>query len=99
MSLPLVIGTPLGVSARWATAQSVMVSWTPPTTMSMLAGYEVFYMFAGDLFSGGNTTNTELTLSALTLGEMYSIFVVAFGNGNALPSARSMTVSPQSGKF
>ena len=66
----------------------------------MPTGYEVFYMFGDNLISGGNTTDaTELTLTTLTFGETYSIFVVAFGNENTIPSARSMTVSPRSGKF
>ena len=99
-SLLLVVGTPLAVSARWNTTQSVIVSWNPPATLQMPTGYEVFYMFGGNLNSGGDTTDvTELTLTTLTFGEMYSIFVVAFGNENTIPSARSMTVSPRSGKF
>lgn len=98
--LLLVVGTPLAVSARWNTTQSVIVSWNPPATLPMPTGYELFYMFGGNLFSGGNATGvTELTLTTLTFGETYSFFVVAFGNENTIPSARSMTVSPRSGKF
>ena len=43
--------------------------------------------------SGGTTSNTELTLTGLTLGETYSIFVVAFEaeGGPVLPSAHSNT--------
>ena len=43
--------------------------------------------------SGGTTNNTELTLTGLTLGETYSIFVVAFGaeGDPVLPSTHSNT--------
>ena len=44
--------------------------------------------------SGGTTSNTELTLTGLTLGETYSIFVLAFGveGDPVLPSDHSNTV-------
>ena len=44
------------------------------------ASYEVFYQLKGEIknVSGGNTNNTELTLTGLTLGS-YSIFVVSYG--------------------
>ena len=43
--------------------------------------------------SGGTTSNTELTLTGLTQGETYSIFVVAFGaeGDPVLPSDHSTT--------
>ena len=45
--------------------------------------------------SGGNTINTGLTLTGLILGEMYYIFVVAFGEEGApvLPSNHSNKVT------
>ena len=64
---------------------------------SIPAGYEVFYQTASagvsSRLSGGTTSNTELTLTGLTLGEKYSIFVVAFGaeGDPVLPSAHSNT--------
>ena len=41
--------------------------------------------------SGGTTSNTELTLTGLPLGDIYSIFIVAFGaeGDPVLPSAHS----------
>ena len=45
-----------------------------------VASYEVFYQLIGGTknVSGGNTSNTELTLTGLTLGN-YSFFVVGSG--------------------
>ena len=88
----LVAGTPTGVTANRTGYTSVLVSWTAPSPPP--AGYEVFYQTsAGDSsrLSGGNTSNTELTLTGLTLGVAYYIFVVAFGEDKApvLPSSRS----------
>ena len=89
-----VAGTPIAVSAKRTGYTSVLVFWTTPS--SPPAGYEVFYQIsAGDhtRLSGGNTNNTELTLTGLTLGETYSIFVVGFGEEGApvLPSSHSNT--------
>ena len=89
-----VAGTPTGVNASRTGYISVLVSWTAPSPPP--AGYEVFYQTtAGDIsrLSGGNTSNTELTLTGLTLGETYYIFVVAFGEKGApvLPSRHSNT--------
>ena len=89
-----VIGTPTNVTANRTGYTSVLVSWTAPS--SPPAGYEVFYQTTAGVssrLSGGNTSNTELTLTGLTLGETYSIFVVAFGEEGApvLPSRHSNT--------
>ena len=68
---------------------SVLVSWSVPS--SAPAGYEVFYQVAGgSTLSGGNTSDTELTLTGLTLGE-HSFFVVGYGAEGepVLPSAHS----------
>ena len=92
--LPSVAGTPTAVTANRTGFTSVLVSWTAPSPPP--AGYEVFYQAAGcSRLSGGNTSNTELTLSGLTLGETYSIFVVAFGaeGDPVLPSAHSNTTT------
>ena len=75
-----VAGTPTDVTASRTGYTSVLVSWTAPSPPP--AGYEVFYQTSAgnsSRLSGGNTSNTELTLTGLTLGEIYAIFVVAFG--------------------
>ena len=94
--LPSVAGTPTNVTASRTGYTSVLVSWTAP--LSPPAGYEVFYQTtaAGNntiRLSGGNTSNTELTLTGLKLGETYSILVVAFGEEGTLvlPSNHSNT--------
>ena len=76
-----VAGTPTGVTASRTGYTSVLVSWTAPSPPP--AGYEVFYQTTAGVssrLSGGNTSNTNLTL---TLGELYSIFVVGFGEEGA----------------
>ena len=89
-----VAGTPTGVVASRTSYTSVLVSWTAPS--SPPAGYEVFYQTTAGVssrLSVESTSNTELqlTLTGLTLGETYSIFVVAFGEVGApvLPSSHS----------
>ena len=54
--------------------------------------YQITSAGASSRLSGGNTSNTELTLTGLTLGETYSIFVVAFGDEgtSVLPSSHSI---------
>ena len=88
----LVAGTPT-VTANRTGWNSILVSWTAPSPEPH--GYEVFYetASAGMRLSGGTTSNTELTLTGLTLGETYSIFVVAFAaeGDPVLPSAHSNT--------
>ena len=87
-----VAGTPTGVTASRTGYTSVLVSWTAPSPPP--AGYEVFYQTSDDTrLSGGNTSNTELTLAGLTLGVTYSIFVVGYGEEGApvLPSSHSNT--------
>ena len=90
-----VAGTPTGVTANRTGYNSASVSWTAPSTGTPPAGYEVFYQLTGGcIVSGGNTSNTELTLTGLTLGN-YSIFVVGYGaeGDPVLPSTRSETTS------
>ena len=87
-----VAGTPTGVTANRTGYTSIMVSWTAPSPPP--AGYEVFYQTTAGVsnrLSGENTSNTELTLTGLILGETYSIFVVGFGEEGApvLPSNHS----------
>ena len=92
--LLLVAGTPTDVATSRTGYTSVLVSWTAPSPPP--AGYEVFYQTTAGVssrLSGGNTSNTELTLTGLTPGESYSIFVVGFGEEGApeLPSSHSNT--------
>ena len=92
MLLLSVAGTPTGVTASRTGYTSVLVSWTAPSPPP--AGYEMFYQTtAGEntRLSGGNTSNTKLTLTGLTLEELYYIFVVAFAEEGApmLPSNHS----------
>ena len=90
--LPSVAGTPTGVTAIRNGYNSVLVSWTAPSLVP--AGYEVFYQTTNDAtrLSVGTTTSTMMTVTELTLGVTYNIFVVSFGTDGApvLPSAHSM---------
>ena len=92
--LPSVAGTPTGVTANRTGYTSASVSWTAPSTGAPPAGYEVFYQSTGgsSIVSGGNTSNTELTLTGLTF-ENNTIFVVGYGAEGkpVLPSTRSET--------
>ena len=87
-----VAGIPTGVTVNRTAATSVKVSWTAPSTGQGLhvGSYEVFYQMAANK-SSRTTSNTELTLNGLTVGETYSMFVVAYGAEGApvLPSAHS----------
>ena len=90
-----VADAPTGVTARRTDYTSVLVSWTLPS--SPPAGYEVFYQTTvgvSSRLSGGNTSTSNVELTGLTLGETYSIFVVAYGEEGApvLPSSHSDTV-------
>ena len=91
--LPSVASPPTAVMVSRTGFNSVLVSWSAPS--SAPAGYEVFYQVAGgSTLSGGNTSNTELTLTGLTLGN-HSFFVVGYrAEGEpVLPSAHSNTAS------
>ena len=72
-----VASPPTSVKVSRTGFNSVRVSWSAPS--SVPAGYEVFYQVdGGSTLSGGNTSNTELTLTGLTLGT-HSLFVVGYG--------------------
>ena len=81
---------------------SIIVSWTAPSTGPSPARYEVFYQSTGvgSIVSGGNTSNTELTLTGLTIGT-YFIHVVGYGAKGepVLPSAHSEVVAIQIGNL
>ena len=75
-----VANSPANVRANRTAVDQVTVIWNAPPPRA--DSYEVFYQTAGaesSTFNGGNTSNTELILTGLTLGETYFIFVVAFG--------------------
>ena len=89
-----VAATPTALTVNRIALTSTKISWTAPSPAP--AGCELFYQTTGagnSTLSGGNTSNTELILTGLTLGETYSFFVVAFGAENipVLPSAHSNT--------
>ena len=90
-----VLGAPQNVIVTRTSIVSTVVSWVAPSPAP--AGYEVFYRAtipsSSTPISGGNTSNTELTLTGLSLETTYSIFVVAFGDNYTLPSPRSVPVS------
>ena len=96
----LVASPPTGITASRTGFNSVLVSWSAPSS-PVPAGYEVFYQVdGGSTLSGGNTSNTELTLTGLTLGT-HSLFVVGYGAEGApvLPSAHSNTASVMIGEI
>ena len=89
-----VASPPTSVKVSRTGFNSVLVSWSAPSSAEP-AGYEVFYQVdGGSTLSGGTTSNTELTLTGLTLGS-HSFFVVGYGAEGApvLPSAHSNTAS------
>ena len=73
------------------------MSWDAPSPVP--DGYEVFYQVdGGDILSAGNTTNTMLTITGVTMQQEISVFVVSFGGTNTLPSARSNVAIVPPGK-
>ena len=67
---------------------NIVVTWVAVEPVPS-AGYEVLYRKDNTLFtsSGGNTSNTELTLSGLSLEKGYFVYVVAhYNNSTSLPS-------------
>ena len=101
MILGCFTGTPTGVTARRSGFNTVSVSWMAPLKGPAVASYEVFYQLGGTKnVSGGNTSNTELTLTGLTLGN-YSIFVMGHGakGGPVLPSDPSNVATVIIGKL
>ena len=88
-----VSGTPIDVTAYRIGPNTVLVSWTAPSPTP--AGYEVFYQTTkASRLSAGNTNNTQLNISGLTVKENYTIFVVSFGEegDTVLPSDHSNEV-------
>ena len=91
-SLRSVADTPTTVITSRTACDEVTMTWD---TLSPADGYEVFCQEdGGDILSGGTTTNTELTLTGVSVHEL-SCFVVAYGDINTIPSARSSVVIVQ----
>ena len=89
-SLILVASTPTGVKVRRTGLTTAQVSWKSNSNFGYI--YKVFSQVAArsNNVSVSNTSNTDLTLTGLTLGETYNIFVVAFlQKGTVFPSAPS----------
>lgn len=92
----IVAGTPANVSANRSSATEVIVMWDAPSPAP--DGYEVFCQEdGGDILSEGTTTNTELILTGVSVHEL-SCFVVAYGDVNTIPSARSSVAIAQAGE-
>lgn len=82
---------------------SIAVSWTSPLIgSSNVLGYEVFHQLSssGDNYTGWKVSanNTSLLVSNVDPESQYSIFVVAYGGSNTLPSERSNTVHIPAGE-
>ena len=77
---------PTGLMVTQVSAMSVMVSWTPPTDITGVTGYRIFYNDGTVEQSrdvSGASTDMD-TISSLTTGSTYSITIVATSDG--LPS-------------
>ena len=74
----------------------VQLSWS---SVSGIAGYEVFYQLSSgssSIMSAGTTTNTTLHItSGLSYGDTYDFFVVSYGSegSTVLPSDHSNTTT------
>ena len=94
----IVAGTPTDLTAtRLNTGEEhVQLSWS---SVSGVAGYEVFYQLSNgnsSVMSAGTTTNTMLNItSGLTSNNTYNFFVVSYGSegSTVLPSDHSTTLS------
>ena len=93
-----VADTPTGLNAtRLNTGLThVQISWS---SVSGVAGYEVFYQLSSDsssVMSAGTTTNTMLNItSGLSYSNIYNFFVVSYGSegSTVLPSDHSNTTT------
>ena len=94
----IVAGTPTGlIATRLNTGLThVQLSWS---SVSGVAGYEVFYQLSsgsGSVMSAGTTTNTMLNItSGLTSYSTYNFFVVSYGSEDStvLPSDHSNNIT------
>ena len=94
----IVAGTPTDlIATRLNTGEEhIQLSWS---SVSGVAGYEVFYQLSNgssSVMSAGTTTNTMLNItSGLTSNSTYNFFVVSYGSegSTVLPSDHSTTLS------
>ena len=98
-----VTGIPTGLTATRVNTglTHVRLSWS---SVSGVAGYEVFYQLSSgssSVMSAGTTTNTMLNItSGLSLYSTYNFFVVSYGSegSTVLPSDHSNNVTMTFGK-
>lgn len=96
-----VINPPINVTATRINFNSINVTWTAPAASNVL-GYEVFYR----VDSSNNeyteqtvsTSNEYLQIDNLDPERNYSIFVIAFGGSNTIPSEQSNVALVPPGK-
>ena len=98
-----VTNPPTDVVATRVGFTSIAVSWTSLLIgSSNVLGYEVFHQLSsgGDNYTGQTVSanNTSLLVSGVDPESQYSIFVVAYGGSNTLPSERSNTVHIPAGE-
>ena len=82
-------GMPLEIKAARINFTNIVVSWADPAPISASrALYEVFWRKDNTPLSNsaGNTSNTQLTLTGLTLRNGYFVYVVPLNNNNSSPS-------------
>ena len=73
----IVAETPSNVTITNSSSDTLLVSWNPPATLVPVSGYEVFYLTAaGEAYSAGNTTDTNLTLNRFE--KETCLYLVAF---------------------
>ena len=78
------------MSVFWYRADSVVVSWTPPSGKPDVTGYIIYYQQDGGQRlseNAGATAATTTTITGLIVGATYSFTMVA--NSSTLPSTET----------
>ena len=77
------------MSVFWYRADSVVVSWTPPSGKPDVTGYIIYYQQDGGqrLSENAGATATTTTITGLIVGATYSFTMVA--NSSTLPSTET----------
>ena len=81
----------MNVTATRDSFNSINVTWTAPAASAVL-GYEVFYWFGSNSSyerQSVNASSESLQIDDVDPERNYSVFVVAFGGSNTIPSERS----------
>ena len=88
INLYTVSGMPLDIKAARINFTNIVVSWPVAPAIGQHPLYEVFYREDNTPLSrsAGNTSNTQLTLTGLTLRNGYFVYVVVHNNNNSSPS-------------